>query len=108
MGHEMYTWGSYNIAKVMHRQQSAIDGDENIHSSSKGSRYCSNAYLEKKNEPIRCILFAFVVNSCNQEMYFIQQSNNNHYFSNTDIDIAMRWYNPAIYYGNVYYQQSIS
>ena len=32
----------------------------------------------KKNEPIRCILFAFVVNTCNQEMYFIQQSNNNH------------------------------
>ena len=61
-----------------------------------------------KNEPIRYILFAFVVKSCNQEMYFIQQSNNNHYFSNTDIDIAMRWYNPAIYYGNVYYQQSIS
>ena len=38
----MYTWGSYNIAKVMHMQQSAIDGVENIHSSSKGSRYCSN------------------------------------------------------------------
>ena len=46
-----------------------------------------------KNEPIRYILFAFVVKSCNQEMYFIQQSNNNHYFlctlQNTDIDIAM-------------------
>ena len=26
---------------------------------------------------------------------------------NTDIDISMRWYNPAIYV-NVYYQQSIS
>jgi hypothetical protein len=104
----MYTWGSYNIAKVMHMQQSAIDGVENIHSSSKGSRYCSNG---GKNEPIRYILFAFVVKSCNQEMYFIQQSNNNHYFlctlQNTDIDIAMRWYNPAIYV-DVYYQQSKS
>ena len=84
-------------------QQSAlciIDGTQMV--------YIVAGVFGKKNEPIRCILFAFVVNSCNQEMYFIQQSNSNHYFSNTDIDIAMRWYNPAIYYGNVYYQQSIS